>query len=141
MHFRYGDYLQLSAFYVAIDFEYYKNSIEEMLKRDSSITQIICCFEEVDHDRVSLLISNLKEVYPFLSFTSIPSHVDDWEQMLIMSCCKHNIIANSTFSWWSAYFNEHSEKIVCAPERWHAERLLHININVLVPDSWIKIKN
>ena len=58
----------------------------------------------------------------------------DYEELLLMSCCKNQIIANSTFSWWAAWLNENPNKIVIAPSRWFGNR----NI---IPSSWIKIKS
>ena len=61
--------------------------------------------------------------------------IDSWQDMYLMSCCKHNIIANSTFSWWGAWLNPNKKKVVIAPS-------LFLNTETtpdLIPDSWIKI--
>ena len=57
------------------------------------------------------------------------------EDMYIMSLCKHNIIANSSFSWWGAWLNENTEKIVIAPEKWFKDK--RINKDDLIPRDWI----
>jgi hypothetical protein len=60
--------------------------------------------------------------------------------MLIMSHCKHNIIANSTFSWWGAYFNQHKENKVYYPSLWFGPELAFKKTYDLFPPEWNKIK-
>ncbi|SMD10837.1 alpha-1,2-fucosyltransferase [Sporomusa malonica] len=61
------------------------------------------------------------------------SHEDLW----LMSQCQHNVIANSTYSWWGAWLNDNPQKIIIAPERWFAG--LHLNTQDLIPNDWIKL--
>jgi len=61
------------------------------------------------------------------------------EDMRLMSLCKHNITANSSFSWWAAYLNTNPGKMVLAPELWFGTA--PENVKDIVPDNWIKIKN
>jgi hypothetical protein len=60
------------------------------------------------------------------------------EELILMSSCAHNIIANSSFSWWGAWLNNHEAKIIIAPKNWYT---VAINTRDLVPNSWIRIEN
>lgn len=61
----------------------------------------------------------------------------DYEELMIMSRCRHNVIANSTFSWWGAWLNAYEEKIVIAPKKWFL-RSSRTDADI-VPDDWIKL--
>lgn len=63
------------------------------------------------------------------------SEENGWVDMYLMSICKHNIIANSSFSWWAAWLNQNKDKIVIAPSRWQNGK----DIVDIVPDDWIRI--
>lgn len=62
---------------------------------------------------------------------------DSWQDMMLMSNCRHNIISNSTFSWWGAWLNNNPDKIVMVPKRWNSSQMS----TDLAPASWIPIEN
>ena len=149
LHFRLGDYKSLVREYTPIGLDYYENSILYILKtlgHDTTATttaseHIVLYFcEDDDLMEVEPNIDRLRIRFPSMVFHRAPNNIEDWQSMLLMSCCDHNIIANSTFSWWSAYLNTNPNKIVCYPDNWFGPGLPTHTTNDLCPPSWTKIK-
>jgi hypothetical protein len=141
MHFRLGDYKNLPDFHPVLPYEYYLNSLYFLLnttKREDWTVLYFC--EKEDNQEVFAIIEKLRCEFPKLVFVKQDDSVEDWKQILIMSICSHNIIANSTFSWWGAYFNTTPSKIVCYPEIWFGPALKDNNTKDLFPTEWTKIE-
>lgn len=62
---------------------------------------------------------------------------DSWKDMLLMSACKHNIISNSTFSWWGAWLNSNNSKLVLCPNKFIASD----TVTDVYPETWLKINS
>ena len=139
IHFRYGDYKKCKDKYELLTYNYYKESLVFILK-NAQITKanVLWFCEDVDLDDVVPIINKLSKYFPICSFQKVNSNTSDWEQMLMMSLCNHNIIANSTFSWWGAYFNSNPDKNVCYPGSWFVESA-NINTKDLFPPTWKSI--
>lgn len=135
LHIRRGDYVQKKRYqklYASCSLDYYKRGIEHIAKQFPNPVLFIFS-DDIDWVRENL---NL----PYESFyVSHNTGEKSYEDMRLMSLCKHNIIANSSFSWWGAWLNENKEKIVIAPHRWfNDEKIVQTDV---IPDRWIRINN
>ena len=64
-----------------------------------------------------------------------------WEDLFLMARCRHNIIANSSYSWWGTWLNPAEDKRVIAPARWFTPgKLATCNVLNLYPDDWILLQ-
>ncbi|PCI94987.1 hypothetical protein COB11_03155 [Candidatus Aerophobetes bacterium] len=90
-----------------------------------------------DIKRAKIYFSRFRVKYNILFIENSP-HLDDF---YLMSLCKHNIIANSSFSWWSAYLNMNPKKRVLTPsnKHWFGPAYKNYNTEDLLPDEWEKV--
>lgn len=125
IHVRRGDYLKFSNNHPTQQIEYYLQAIS--LLKD---TEMFVVFSDD--------IEWCKSVFTF-SNTFFVENEKDYIELFLMSKCKNNIVANSSFSWWGAWLNTNPSKIVVGPKKWFGPSLSHMNTNDIIPNSWIKI--
>ena len=121
-----------------INNDFYIKSLKHIINTTKKDDWDIVYFNEKKFDNLILKkIVYFKEVFPNLNFIKLENGLSDWEEMLAMGLCKHNIIANSSFSWWGAYFNENKEKIVCYPSLWFGRSIIiSIILKIYILQQW-----
>jgi glycosyl transferase family 11 len=132
LHVRRGDYLKPENHYFQniCGQEYYAKAIDYISKEVTS--PVFFIFSDDMHWARENIKTSFETV--FIDFNNTENH---WEDMRLMSLCKHNIIANSSFSWWGAWLNTNANKIVIAPKQWF--NYTEQNYSDVVPDNWVKI--
>ncbi|MFM2292543.1 MAG: hypothetical protein RIS29_2356, partial [Bacteroidota bacterium] len=118
--------------FALLDIEYYKRAVD-----------LIC--DKVENP-VFYVFSNdiewVKEKFVFLgdSMTIVDHNQGEksYLDLVLMSNCKHNICANSSFSWWGAWLNQNQDKIVIVPEKWFKDKSYVNSTYDLIPTEWIK---
>ena len=126
LHVRRGDYTQFPDHHPIQTEEYYKRAAEEV-----GINSKFLIFSD-DLEGCKYLFDSIPTKY-FYS-TGV-----DWSDLYMMSLCRDNIIANSSFSWWAAYLNANPSKKVIAPTNWFGPVYANLNTEDLIPNNWIKI--
>lgn len=158
MHFRIGDCVLNLHIHPVMSVDYYYSAIthiirETSLKEESTINKtpytFLIFYEPCDKALVLKNVNELKhrcatDIHGItygrdIQFHFVRDTIADWQQMLLMSVCDHNIIPNSTFSWWGAYFNANPSKIVCYPSIWFGPGVSHDTRDVC-PESWVKVE-
>jgi hypothetical protein len=132
IHIRRGDYVTNSAassFHGLCSMEYYISAIKIM--NSKVINPVFFIFSD-DEDWVK---ENFIINQPY-HFVSKNKSIDD---LHLMKLCKHNIIANSSFSWWGAWLNENIDKVVVAPSQWFVDQKKNNETKDLIPDAWIRL--
>jgi hypothetical protein len=131
LHVRRGDYVHLDA-HVLCDQAYYDHALERLLPTLDTDPTVFVFSDDPDWAKENLPLPCKKVVVDF----NWPEA--DFEDMRLMSLCRHNIIANSSFSWWGAWLNTHSDKQVMAPSIWFADP--NLKNDDILPDGWSKIE-
>ena len=131
IHVRRGDHVN-HKLHGACSMEYYKNAIEKLME-DINKPHFFIFSDDPQWTK-----KNIKLSFP-TTYVNINDTEKGYEDLRLMSSCKHNIIANSTFSWWGAWLNNNPEKIVIAPEKWFTDPLRNAKVNFedLYPKKWI----
>lgn len=124
MHIRRGDYLKFSHVHKNLDYVKYWKNCEELFP----FKKIVMFSDDPQWAKKSFRGDRF-----IIKEDQDPDYID----MYYMSKCQHNIIANSTFSWWAAYLNRNEDKKVVAPIKWFNGQVTH-DTKDLYPNDWIK---
>lgn len=144
IHFKIGDLVDIdkNKFINVFNPIYYENALsylEQKINIKDDYNILYFC-DKKDNDKVNndyISVINKNRNYNFIK---VSDDIEDYEQLLLMSCCDHLIIANSTFSYFGAYFCNNKYKIVIYPSKWFGEKnKSDTNTNDLCPKNWIQI--
>lgn len=133
LHIRRGDFVNSTNITIhgTCDIKYYKKAMKYFEEKVGSINYFI--FSD-DIEWVKENLEVLNAIYIESKEKRIPH-----EDIYLMRLCNHNIIANSTFSWWGAWLNQNENKIVIAPKRWFADEELYKKSRDIVCEGWVKL--
>ena len=132
LHIRRGDYANnptVTSTHGLCHISYYQNAINYIS------AQVEQPYFFIFSDDMGWVKENLKIDLPCI-YIDHNQGAESYNDMRLMSLCRHHIIANSSFSWWGAWLNASPDKIVIAPKQWFTTSS---NTNDLLPQSWIKL--
>lgn len=129
VHVRRGDYLDNKLLGEICTKDYYQNAVNCISKHIKNPHYFVFS-DDIDWCKRELLFNNA-------TYITNQNPKNNFRDMQLMSECRHNIIANSSFSWWGAWLNGNDQKIVISPRRWFNDKRFFTGD--IHPDGWIKI--
>lgn len=142
IHFRLGDYKQKRYYHPVMNYEYFEKSLDHIVATSVKLKRVFYLCESEDNEYVESKIELFRDKYPELEYIKVPDNIPDYEQVIVMSLASHNIMSNSTFSWWGAYLNSNPEKIVCYPSVWFGEYYEHTHDHRdMMHNTWVRIES
>ena len=127
IHVRRDDYIKLGY---SITIDYYKKAVEYIKSHVDNPTFFVFCAEDTEYIKNEF---NIGCDFKLIGEKN-KTRESFYENMRLMKACKHAIIANSSYSWWSAWLNEYNDKIVVAPSPWMN------GSDEVICDDWVKIR-
>lgn len=115
IHVRRGDYLKDPDYCGICDLDYYKKAVETVLSKTGKQVTFLVFSNDINWCKENLADDFAGNEVIYVDWNT---GKDSYKDMYLMSQCSANIIANSSFSWWGAYLNETSDKIVISPEKY-----------------------
>lgn len=134
LHVRRGDFVafkNVAAIMGDTDVSYYDRAVKHMAAHVPDMKVFIFS------DDIDWCKDNLKFPLPTVYVPASTEGPKASFHLELMSLCKHNIVANSTFSWWGAWLNANPQKTVIAPKKWYADG--RDENNEIMPEGWIKM--
>lgn len=134
IHIRRGDYLSIKEnqnLYAACDVSYYVDAIRRISEANAEVVFYVFS------DEPDWFKKNVNTVGCKFHFVTHNIGKNSYQDLHLMSLCKHNIIANSSFSWWGAWLNQHENKMVIAPQIWFVKNTK--DSRDLIPKSWTQL--
>ena len=129
IHFRRGDYVG-NAVHDTDTTEYYNKAMQLI---ESNIKKPVYFLFSDDIPWVKKNFKTNFETH-YIDFNDASTNFED---LKLMSSCQHNIIANSSFSWWGAWLNTNPNKTVIAPKIWFNDE--KVTTHDIIPENWIKL--
>jgi hypothetical protein len=134
IHIRRGDYVTNEAakkFHGLMGPAYYQKALDQLNKKTGQ-----------SNFKLFVFSNDIEWCKQNLNFKYATAFIDGYnsgaEDMRLMKNCKHNIMANSSFSWWGAWLNQNPDKVIIAPKVWFLDKKANSETEI-IPDNWLRI--
>lgn len=135
VHIRRGDYVSnpvVNSVHGVCDLDYYQRAVKFL--RSYLHSEDLHFFVFSDDPA---WVKQHMDFGPASTFVSHNNTSKNYEDLRLMSACRHHVIANSSFSWWGAWLNPRQDKVVIAPKKWFQSE--DLDSSTIVPANWIRL--